>query len=73
METCGEFIHSNYFLLSWTGELGLFSSKDDLGLERALWKLFRGLFKDCETCGSLGGESLSTWGDPESWADPTFT
>lgn len=42
MESCGEFIHSNYFLLSWTGELGLFSSKDDLGLERGWWKLFGG-------------------------------
>lgn len=33
----------------------------------------RGLFEDCETRGSLGGESLGTWGDPGSWADPAFT
>lgn len=34
MESRGEFIHSDDFLLSWTGELlGLYNSKDDLGLE----------------------------------------
>lgn len=45
MERCGEFIHSNYFLLSWTGELGLFSSKDDLGLECGWWTLFGGYLR----------------------------
>lgn len=42
MVSCREFIHSNYFLLSWTRELGLYSGKDELGLECGLWKLFRG-------------------------------
>lgn len=51
MTSYREFIHSNYFLLGWTGELlGSYSSEDDWGLEcgpRELWGGGR-VFKDLE-------------------------
>lgn len=75
VESCREFIHSNYFLLSWTGELlGSHSSEGDWGLECGPWELSGGYSRTLsETRGCLAAEPLSTCENQPRSADPAFT